>query len=51
MDSNDLKFSTDIHGHLKVNCKNFSDPLTYHLGPESGHIFKLSSTLIYDQIP
>lgn len=35
------EIGTDINVHLRLNCNNFRDPLTYHLMPSSGQIFNL----------
>ena len=37
-----------IHVPLRMNCKNFGDPLTFHRVPSSGQHFNVSSTLVYD---
>ncbi len=36
-----MKCGSDVHVPLKMNCKNFGDPLTFHLAPQSwlkGHL-------------
>lgn len=33
-----MKFGTDINFHIRINCNNFGDPITFHMVPSSGHI-------------
>ncbi len=44
-----MKFVSDIHVPLRMNCMYFDDPLTFPLAPSSGQTFYLSSTLVYLQ--
>ncbi len=46
-----MKFGSDIQVPLRMNCKNFGDPLTFHPAPSSGQHVSVSNTLVYDQIP
>ncbi len=46
-----MKCGSDVHVPLRMNCKNFGEPLTFHLAPSSGRHVNVSNTLIYDQIP
>jgi len=44
------KRDPDIPVPPRMHCDNFGDPLTFHLTPSSDQIYKLSNTLVYDQI-
>ncbi len=46
-----MKCGSDVHVPLRMNCKNFGDPLTFHLAPSSGQHVNVSNTLLYDQTP
>ncbi len=45
-----MKYGSDIHVLLRMTCKNFGDPLTFHLAPSSGQHVNVSNALVYDQI-
>lgn len=44
-----MKFGTEIHIPLRIDCLHFGDPLTYLLVISSGESLGLSNT--FDQIP
>ncbi len=47
-----MKFCTDIHVFLTMNCKNVVDPLTPHLELSASQNVHLSKTLVlFYQIP
>lgn len=41
-----IKCETNIHVHHRINCSKFSDLLTFHIEPSSGHKIDLCSTLV-----
>ncbi len=45
-----MKFSTNIHVPLRMNCLNFGEPLTSNLAPSSDQHVNVSNTLAYHQI-
>ena len=45
-----MRFGSDIHAPLRMNCKYFGDPLTFLLAPSSGHHFNLYNMLVHEQI-
>ncbi len=44
-----MKFSTDIHVPVRMNCNQFADPLTFHTAPSSGQNLSSSNTLVHDK--
>ncbi len=44
-----MTFDIDTHVPLKMNCKNFGDPLTFHQHNDQVKNLNLSYTLVYDQ--
>lgn len=42
-----VKFHTDIHVPLRLNCCDFYDPLTFPLALSSSHNLHFLSTLVY----
>ncbi len=46
-----MKFGTDIHVPLRMNCNNFGDLSTFYVAPLLGQNCHLFNSLIYEQIP
>ncbi len=46
-----MKFVSEIHVSLRMNCNKFGDPLTFHVAPSKGQLFRFCSSLVYDQMP
>lgn len=46
-----MTFGTNINNPFRINSNNCGDPSAFHLAHCSGQTFKLSSTVVYEQVP